>query len=240
MTNFSIAQLQVALFLTTIDLTKPLKVAVAIQNASEEFFDADPLMLPIPPDAPTDIPRIRLSSSNEHWAFHVAGERLDCLYKPHADKRESPEKFEGIIGKQAQICGDIWEILQKQFSVSGKRIGVISTFVASPESPVETLRSKFIPASNASEPYELQLHALHKMSLENIPINRWTRCTAANLPLEQKPRDALRLQIDINTLTEQSFDLTQVSIRAFVNNAKSLTLETVTSLFGDSTSQKVF
>jgi hypothetical protein len=241
MIELSIAQLQIAFFLTTIDLTRPLKVAVAIQDASEELFDADPLMLPIPPDAPADIPRIRLTSNDEHWAFQVTGERLDCFYKPPPDKRETTEKFEEVANKQLRICADIWGILQKQFSVSGKRIGVVSTFIASPENPVETLKSKFILTSNALEPYELHLHALHKISLDNIPINRWTRCMAANLPLEQKPRDALRLQIDINTLPEQKFELTQASIQTFVNGAKNLALETAKSLFEEGSSeQKVF
>lgn len=240
MIKFFIVQSQIALFLTTLDTRKMLNLARAIQEASDDLLDSDPLVLPFPADAPSEFPKLRLNSNDRHWVFQVAGTRLDFFYERSSSQQEM-EAFDEIVDKQAQIYGNIWQILQKQYNASGNRIGVIGKFGSSPENAIQILKSRFITPSDAPDQHQLQLHALHKMPLGGVEINRWTRCTATKSALEGGSEGSLRVEIDINTFPDQHFDLTPAKILNFTDNAKGLILDTMTSLFEDNSSvRKVF
>lgn len=240
MIEFSVLQSQIALFLTTLDARKMLNLAVAIQEASADLLDSDPLVLPLPPDAPPEFPRLRLNSSDGYWIFQVAGTRLDFFYE-RSFSQQGMEAFEEIVDRQAQIYSNIWKMLQEKYTASGSRIGVIGKFGSSPQNAVQILKSKFMAISDAAEQHELQLHALHKLSLGGVEINRWTRCAATKSDSEGGSKNLLRVEIDINTSPDQPFDLTPVKILDFINDAKGLILDTMASLFEDKPAgKKVF
>jgi hypothetical protein len=123
MIKFSVVQSQIALFLTTLDTRKMLNVAVAIQETSDDLLDADPLVLPIPADAPPEFPRLRLNSRDGHWIFQVAGTRLDFFYE-RSSGQQGMEEFKDIVDKQAQIYNNIWQMLQKKYNASGSEINI--------------------------------------------------------------------------------------------------------------------
>ncbi len=234
------ARLQTALFLTSLDTTQKLDLATTIRDASNGLLGADPFVLPIPPDAPPELPRLILKSGDGSWAYLVAGNRVDFVFELPSDKLGTVELAD-IVERQKHVGSTIWKAIQSKYSASGNRIGVVSLFVGLPENSVNLLRSSFLSSSDAPEPHELQLHALHRMTLGSTMINRWTRCIAGESPPEARFRGSLRVEIDINTLAEQSFSLTSTSILNFTDNAKNLVLDTIASLFEDTPSgTKVF
>ena len=240
MVELHFARLQTALFLTSLDTVKKLDLAMAIRSASGGLLDADPLMLPIPPNAPPELPRLQLRSGDGHWVYQVTGNRLDFVFEPPFDKLGDIE-FADTIQRQAQINGSIWDAIQAEYSASGSRIGIVSLFVSLPGDPVRVLQTRFMQPSNAPTPHQLQLHALHKMVLGEIPINRWVRCIAGELPLESGSQDSLRVEIDVNTLPERHFGLGSAAILGFADKVKGLVLNTAASLFEDTPSgERIF
>jgi hypothetical protein len=236
MIELHFARLQTALFLTSLDMTQKLDLAITIRDASNGLLSTDPLILPVPSDAPPEIPRLVLRSSDGRWTYQVSSNRLDFVFELPPDKREGVE-FVEIVEKQAHIGSIIWKTIQPKYSASGNRIGVVSLFVGSPENSVQFLRSRFMLPSDAPEPHELQLHALHRIALGTVTVNRWTRCIVGEPSPRARSRGSLRVEIDINTVPEQSFSLTSAKILNLTDNAKGLVLDTLASLFEDSSSR---
>jgi len=239
MIELDLVRLQTALFLASLDITQKLDLATTIRDASHGLLIADPLLLPIPADAPSELPRLQIKSSDRYWMYQVSGNRFDFVFELPPNKRGTAE-FAEIIEKQAQMGSAIWEAIQPKFNASGNRIGIMSQFVSSPENPVQLLRSRFMSSSDAPEPHELQLHVLHKMASGAITVNRWTRCVAGEPPSRAEAQGSLRVEIDINTLPEQSFGLTSAKILNFSDGVKGLVLDTLTALFEDTPTNSPF
>ena len=103
------------------------------------------------------------------------------------------------------------------------------------------LRRGFLQPSDAPEPHELQIHALHRMALRDVSVNRWTR-VAGGVPLRgDHDRDGLRVEIDVNTLPESPFQISGESIQDFMQQTEGIFTSTLAVLFDkDQPGMKVF
>ncbi len=240
MVELNLARLQTAVFLTSLDTTRKLDLALTIRQASDELLDADPLMLPIPSHAPLDMPRLQIKSGDGYWTCQVTGNRLDLIFEIPNDKLGIAESAQ-TIHRQAQILSSLWEDLQRNFGAAANRMGLVSRFVGPLDNAVEVLRERFLLASNAPEPHELQLHVLHKMTLGDTPVNRWTRCfSAASSPLPGT-QGWIQVEIDVNTMPDHPFTVTPSSLTDFATMVEHLVLDTPMSLFHeDSDTLEVF
>ena len=239
-TEFLLVRLQIALFLSTLDLTSGLDLASAIRDISGRVLDGDPLILPVPGDAPQEVPRVIQVSRDERRTCQVAGNRLDIVFQLPSDTGGSAD-FQGIARQHAQVSSAIWQVLQSRFKASGYRIGIVSTFRATAEEAARTLRQRFLIPSNAPEPHELQLHVLHTLTLQGVMVNRWARCLAMPSRSPGLGSGVIQLDIDINTLADHPLDVTSSGIIGFIENGIHLVLSTRDSLFSQSESvERVF
>lgn len=234
MVDLSFVRLQTAIFLTALDLTRKLDLAVAVRKASDSLFDADPLIVPIPADAPPEIPRLQVRSRDGRWTCLVAGSRMDIVFELPPD-RHGTTGFDQAVADQAVVCKSTWSALQSEYAAVGNRIGIVSLFLGTADNAIQLVRTRFLLPSDAPEPHELQLHALHRMTLGPDGINRWTRCVAS------ASEGLIQLEVDINTLPEQRFNVTPANIQHFSEKVRSLVTDTKASLFqGDSPTAGVF
>ena len=240
MVELNLARLQTAVFLTSLDTTRKLDLAMAIRQASGELLDADPLMLPIPSDAPPEMPRLRIKSDDGYWTCQVTGNRLDLILEIPHDTLGIAESTQ-TIHRQAQILSSLWEDLQHNFGAAANRMGLVSRFVGPLDNAVEVLRERFLLPSNAPEPHELQLHVLHKMMLGDTPVNRWTRCLSAASSPFSDTQGWIQVDIDVNTVPDHLFTVTPSSLTGFATMVEHLVLDTPMSLFHeDSDTLEVF
>jgi hypothetical protein len=234
MVELAFARLQIAIFLTALDLSRRLDLAVAIRQASNSLLDADPLIVPLPDDAPPEIPRLQIRSRDGVWTSAFTGSRMDIVYELRPEKL-GPITFDQAMSEQAAIAKSIWNALQSAYSASGNRIGVVAWFLGRADNAVQYLRARWLVHSDAPEPHELQIHSLHRMTVGQHAMNRWTRCFA------EASKNVIRLEVDVNTQPEQRFDVTPASIAWFLESAHSLITNAQASLFQtESSPERVF
>lgn len=234
MIDLSFARLQTAIFLTALDLSRRLDLAVAVRQVTNSLLDADPLIVPLPDDAPPEIPRLHIKSHDGLWTCAITGGRVDLVHELPPEKLGSTT-FDQAIREQAAVSKSIWNALQSGYSAAGNRIGVVALFLVAEDNPVQSVRARFLVPSDAPEPHELQIHALHRMTVGQDAINRWTRCVAT------ASKNVIRLEVDVNTQPEQRFDVTPASIDRFLESAHGLITNTRTSLFqAESPADRVF
>jgi len=240
MVDLSFSRLQTALFLTSLDSTRMLELATAIRNAAGGLLDADPMMLPLPSDSPPEIPRLTLRSSDRQWACQVSGNRLDLVFELSPDDLGTAD-FPDTAERQAHICSGIWKAIESEYGASGRRIGIVSTFLGVPGNAAQFLREMLLLPARSPDPHELQLHVLHNMFLGGTMVNRWTRCIGStHIPIAEK-EDIVRVEIDVNTLSEQSYPLNASSIHSFTEGTKELVLSTISALFEENSSgERIF
>ena len=161
------------------DLTNKIEVANSLNQRVKHIFDGEPVLLPIPADAPAEIPRIILTSKDRRYANNVAVDRLVLSYT----EQGKPEKeLNDLREDYLKIIRDISEVVKVEWKADVFRLGFIVTFLASPSDPVELIMSTFIHEGAMETPRQLAVHVLDKMTWDELEINRWYRISSLEIP----------------------------------------------------------
>jgi hypothetical protein len=201
------------------DLTDKVQVAAALDKATKHAFDGEPMIFPIPAEAPDDIPRIALSSKSQKYRCSMASSRLQFTYddssQPGKELRDLTEPYLFIVRSLAEcIRGEL------KFSVS--RLGVVVTSVAFPdEEPVRLIHKTFIRDDALSIPHRLEIHTMNKSTMNTIELNKWCRISSMEVPYQDGPRKALSVIFDLNTLPAKQHDFGPQMIVEFCSHAVS-------------------
>ena len=170
------------------DLTSKIDIANTIYTESKKVFDGDPVFFPIPVDAPPEIPRIILTSKDQHYRCNVAATRLELLYS----QRDHPGKeLDDLKEEYLTILQDIAELVRGKLNVKVNRLGFILTAITFTEDPVELIKKHFIRDNTLMNPNQLELHVLRKLPWDDIEVNNWCRLSSQELKEPKGVKKAL-------------------------------------------------
>jgi hypothetical protein len=219
--DFRMLKIQTALFLSTLDFTDRLSLAVAIREASDGKLDGEPVILPVPDDAPAEIPRLRLNSLDGTRACQVTPQRLDFLFERTTEQVNQDESSD-IMQTHLKLTTDVWEQLQETFNARAHRIGLISRIGARVPDANALLREAFLRTDGFDLSNKLEVHALHKLRMNQYDVNRWVRLRAFKAQSDEEEYGHLVMEVDINTLPEHQIDLSTETVTRFFQEALSL------------------
>jgi len=80
MDKFILSKLQAAVFTPDLNITNSLNLANIINTLLPGKLNGDVSILPIPQDAPAEIPRLQLSSEDGKWKVSISLVRTDLIY----------------------------------------------------------------------------------------------------------------------------------------------------------------
>lgn len=213
--DLKVKKLQTALFVRNLDLSQKLKVAEEFNEKVDNFFNGDPMILPLPEDFAPDAPRIVLKNSDGLFSCNVSSVRVDLLY--HA-KTMPDKKIAEIRENYIKILLPLVELLNTTYHATIYRIGFVPTFFTIlDDSANDFLRTTFIREPYFENPYELGINVLHKFSLPDWEVNRWLRMYGLRKVDDPKDDRALEIIVDINTLQETNYDFNSASVRSFID-----------------------
>ncbi len=218
-------KLQVAFFLTSVDFSSKLKIANLVRAKCGNLLEVDPLLLPLPPDAPPEFPHIVIRNDNNGWLFQMGPARFDLVIQlgPHQPLGDFTELTKTIC----KTGLDIWQGLRTEFSASANRIGLVTTTVTELENPTEVFRQRYLSTKNAEGSSECQLHILHKINAKGFTLNDWVRLLA--LPANEIWPSRFVFEIDINSIPEQPVKIDETVARSFFAIADELTKQGINS-----------
>lgn len=223
--DLQVRKLQIALFLSTLDLTDRLGLAMAIRESSGGVFNAEPLMLPVPDDAPAAIPRLRIENTAGTLTCQITPSRVDLWSEP-ADQDEKGMGLEHHARSQFDLTSSVWNQLQEQFGGRAHRVGFVSQFTADTEDANSLLRGAFLRTDHFNASHRLELHALYKTTAGKYSVNRWVRLRALPSSSGATDEEELSLEVDINTLPENALKFSTENLNQFLEGALHLLQET--------------
>lgn len=230
-TSLRTLRIQTALFLSTIDLTDRLTLATAMRAASHGILDGEPVMLPVPPNAPAEIPRLRLGQAGDGWGCQVSPQRVDFFFErslKQAHEEEPPDAVE----LHFKLTQNVWSQLEEQFRATANRIGLIVRFGTRLSHATRLVCQSFLRTDSFDSSEKIEVHALRKIRMGTYDVNRWARLRAVGLESDDNAQGSLLLDIDINTLPTQQLDLLSEDIAQFLAQAFALSQDTMEDLAG--------
>ncbi|MBW2106361.1 MAG: hypothetical protein JRI26_10150 [Deltaproteobacteria bacterium] len=225
----NIEQIQLVLFSPGIVITNKPKLVSDINDALQGLFDGDPAILPIPEDAPAEIPRIILKSRDERYIFQIATKRVNFFYnyRPEDSLIEFP--INGLYDKFIYICKSLIEEVHCQFPRAAQ---VTRWAIELPGSGAEYILSTYLREDALfKDPYDLELHCLTKENVAGCKTNKWVRIKSARKASDPSENNLLTVLIDINTIAEEEYEFGDVLLTQFLNRSSNITKETISAHF---------
>jgi len=210
------------------DLTDKIEIANSLNQRVKRIFDGEPVLLPIPADAPAEIPRIILTSKDHRYENNIAVDRLQLIYT----EQGKPEKeLNDLREDYLKIIRDIAEVVKREWKADVFRLGFIVRFLAFPSDPVELIMSTFIQEGAIKTPRRLEVHVLDRMTWDELEINKWYRLSSVEIPGATGGNKALSVVFDVNTIPAKRYEFGADSITAFYDRALTYISESIKMLF---------
>jgi len=198
---YEVVSLQSTIFTPGFSFDSP-SVLRRLFEIGSDLFDGDPTVLPIPEDAPREIPRITLQSSNRTLKIDVAPSRTN-LYriKSAADDTININDFNVL---SSQFLTNYKETVNAR---CGRVAAIIRRFAVI-ENPGREIAAHFCKEDFIRAPFDrpegFEIHAHKVYDLSDFDqVNSWVRIRSgvAQFP-DSAPQRAIIIEQDINTLSE--------------------------------------
>jgi hypothetical protein len=223
--NIKIISAQLVIYSTGIVISNKLKVANAINDNLSCLFDSDPIILPLPEDAPPEFPRIQMFSKDKRYSLSITSNRIDFIFQ-YKEEDEKSFPIPGFLEKFLTIFQYFSENLHTQFT----RSAIVTNWIIELEniSAAEVLLDKYIQDKTPIvKPYELELHYLTKGFAAEFEINKWVRIKSARKMGEPEKNNLIVFLIDINTIAEKNYEFDKNSLQRFLEQSNRITEETI-------------
>ena len=130
--QFTLRSVQTSMFTPDHSAFAGGRVVATIMRQFGERFSGDMQVLPIPPDAPPEIPRVVLKSADESQVVNAGPARFDCIWN---ESGAAPLKLE----QAAHQCVEVLEHYARETRVRVGRLGLILQRVCPNENPAQAL-----------------------------------------------------------------------------------------------------
>ncbi len=214
--NFHLKQIQTVLFTPGINLTDSISVVSALTSAVRGLFNRQPAILPIPSDAPAEIPRIVLKNANESYVCNVTKDGVSLIFDAKESVCNLLDSQDEYLNHLLSIAGQVKDTIKAQIN----RIGVILVSVLPlQESSNSFISHHFLNESLFMNTSDIVLHILKHEDIKGYKTNCWFK--VQTLHNEKNPSDdrAMLVTFDVNTIPTGSNDLNKDQVGIFFNAA---------------------
>lgn len=207
--EFDILSSQFSIF-THASLFSPNKILGNLMSKFSDTFDGDTTVLPIPSDAPREIPRLTLLSSDNKIKLEIAVSRVN-LFKYRKEDATGIDENSFL-----KICSDVFKEYIDCTSAKVGRLALVIVKSLEDSNPGLTLARHFCKDELMVEPFNrperFEIHSHKKYKLSNFNVNSWVRCKSGILKKDNV--SIILVEQDINTLSEElennEFDIDQI------------------------------
>lgn len=209
-----INSMQAAIFCSELLISNKEEFIYHVVQETNDFLKGEPTILPIPDDAPPEIPRIILKSKTYPYSCNFCKNRFDFFYK---EQRKPDKTLEQVFPDFQKILDRLTAYVKTSLNIKVMRLGFISNFVIGlKESGNKYLLREYLHPNIFLNPYEIQINVLHKFELGFFKVNRWIKLKPLRMKNNVKDDRRILIEIDINTLSEETYDFSPDQIKQFI------------------------
>ncbi|MCB2154718.1 hypothetical protein KQI84_07500 [bacterium] len=226
--NFQTTSIFLGLFLRKLEVQDYRNFADTLPWRLPEF-DNEPQLAPVPPDAKPDMSRVRFMSKDTRLMMEVAPARIQFRMMPgEVTKTEQGMNLKALPVAEAfdQFIPQAMRIhttLSEHFGATALRVGVVTDIISPvPSSANQRMQQHILGNPNifGERLSELQMSAASRTQLEGgIGINRRLGIRSMRTNQPGNPDLLLNINIDINTLAEESYDVSTTELEKFLRGA---------------------
>lgn len=205
MNDFEIIKFMGSIFTPDLIIRNSLEFMNVVSELIGDKVGHNPNVLPIPQEAPPEIPRIQFVTPDKIWRLTISLERTDFVYfntRLSDDDRVSTEDF-------SVHSSNFFSAFVKKLKIRVQRLAFITERVSPKQNPSQLIIGKFCkeeyyekekPFYNANR---FEIHSLKNYKWNDFRLNSWVRVKAIDfLPKDEKVTvPVIHVENDMNTLS---------------------------------------
>jgi len=205
--DFKLTAVRLVAFTPNLADFNPSGVLAAVLSKFAKRFDGELQAIPFPKEAPPDIPRIQLASTDGTWGFAASPSRITSSWNLKEEERDET----GALACVVTSCREPIEPHVRENDVRVGRLGLVITRVCQVEHPAQALIERFC-SDEAKDPgspdaplrksrnFEIHNHKRYE-SPTGLTVNSWVRCRTGTVGKDTSP--VVTVEQDVNTLAEE-------------------------------------
>jgi len=147
-----------------------------------QIFDGIPTVLPVPEEAPPEIPRILLQSSDKQWILEISNSRLNYRWVQMAETHQ--QSLASFVG---QFCR-FWSDFRAIQTLKVGRVALVSSRYYLIDRPAFVLANHFSKdiwlQKGLGESASFEIHGHRKTKIgQDFDVNSWIRFKSAYLTI---------------------------------------------------------
>ncbi len=212
--------IQTGLFTTGFIISDKLDIASKLTKETGTLFDGDPILIPLPPEAPQEFPRLILKNKDERYSFQATTTRLDLFFKNEKSSTLEEKEVGSLIKKYVSDLKIVVSAVNKILQPKIIRLGFVLNLQFQVDDAINIIKSSYIKDLKfTKDTHDLNAGFLNQDKINKINSNIWFRVNAFRLDKHPKDNKVLLVSFDINTVPEESQDLKIDDIMKYVELA---------------------
>lgn len=191
-------------FFTQDTAFNPSLALLSLLELKRPRLDGQVVSLPIPGDAPPEVPRVQVSNKEQSYQVEAGPARFSFAWQRPVDAQEQPDVVEAAL--------QAFTAYQRAIASRTGRLGLVSTRYAPTEDPAMELVSHFCHSKwlgrseeyvgplSRTENFELHAHKLFRLGEQRV--NSWMRCKTGRLQHSGAVKPVVVVEQDLNTPAE--------------------------------------
>jgi hypothetical protein len=205
MHEFRVIKFQGSVFTPDLVISNYLKFMHTVGELQGEALQGNPTVLPMPQDAPAEIPRFHFVSQDGKWTLTISLARTDLIFFDPSDVSTT-----GQAGMDAEIfskkCGNFFGSYKEKLDLRVQRLAFVTDRIAPDDHASVSITQNFCRPDKIrrGKPFHnvhrFEIHSLKKYDWGDYHLNSWVRIKAADI-MTDKTQPCLFVQNDLNTLS---------------------------------------
>jgi len=213
--TFQITNTQVALLSPGVDLSDKLALAQKMKEGTGDLFDGESIVLPIPNDAPAEIPRIILRNKTNQASLNISLNKIDFFINPKAN-----DKFTNSSNEVIKIYKSLLDTLYKVSPLVAHRIGYVFNLKSTVNDSVEFISTKYFGDFKKGKSWkDINFGLLRKDVINEKTSNIWFRINPDKKQDGDVDPKKIALMFDINTLPKEIHKLDSKNIVKYLEES---------------------
>ena len=205
--DFRFHSYQAATFYTSLQFATGKLLGPLLADVGDKL-DGDPVTIPVPENAPPEVPRIILSSKDGTLRLEISLARVDIRWARRAQGSEMP------LSDFNDFAYNTLRHLQRYLNAPSGRLGLAATRFQPSENPGRVLAEHFCRPELLSttpdtkgplnRPENFEIHAHKRFVLGRFRVNSWVRAKSGRLESDSVKQPIILVEQDLNTLAEEA------------------------------------
>jgi hypothetical protein len=198
--DFEITSVQATVFTPSVSFSAS-KLLASVLGKWGEVFDSPPISMPLPSDAPSEIPRIILQDSTKNRKLELAPKRANLFWLRQTET--DTIILEDYLAFASDVLCDYVKMVNGKV---GRIAAVFNRYLINPN-PGQFLAQHFCKEEWLTAPFDrpasFEIHSRKRYSLaDRFKVNSWVRCKTGLL-VKPDGKSVILTEQDINTIPEE-------------------------------------